>query len=59
MLVLVAYPLHAMVGVRVVWGQVEGRWGLSAGQGQVVLAGQVHLPHHLSLQTPVQLVAVL
>lgn len=39
--------------------KVEGRRGLSAGQGEVVLAGKLHLPHHLGLQTPVQLVAVL
>lgn len=47
-----AYPLHAMV-VLVVTGvvgrEVEGRRGLSAGQGEVVLAAQLHLSHHLCL----------
>ena len=43
----------------VVGREVEGRRGLSAGQGEVVLAVELHLPHHLRLQTPVQMAAVL
>lgn len=55
-----AYPLHAIVVVTGVVGwKVEGRRGLSAGQGEVVLAVELHFPHHLSLQTPVQMAAVL
>lgn len=55
-----AYPLHAIVVVTGVVGrEVEGRGGLSAGQGEVVLAVQLHLPHHLRLQAPVQVAAVL
>lgn len=57
------YPLHGIgvvgVVVMVVWGEVEGWRGLSAGQGQVVLAGQLHLPHHLGLEAAVTQVAVL
>lgn len=49
------YPLHAMV---VGW-EVEGGRGLSAGQGDVVLAVQLPVPHHLRLQAPVQMAAVL
>lgn len=55
-----AYPLHAIVMVAgVLGGEVEGRRGLSTGQGEVVLAVQLHLPHHLRLEAPVQLAAVL
>lgn len=39
--------------------EVEGRRGLSAGKGEIVLAVKLHLPHHLRLQTPVQMTAVL
>lgn len=39
--------------------EVEGRRGLSAGQGVVVLAVELHLPHHLCLQPPIQMAAVL
>lgn len=45
-----AYPLHAIVMVtRVVGREIKGWRGLSAAQGDVVLAGQLHTPHHLSL----------
>lgn len=55
-----AYPLHAIVVVTGVEGwEVDGRRGLSAGQGEVVLAVQLHFPHHLSLETSVQVAAVL
>ena len=55
-----AYPLHAIVVVTGVEGrEVEGRRGLSAGQGEVVLAVELHFPHHLSLQASVQMAAVL
>lgn len=39
----------------------EVKWGrgLSACQREVVLAAELHLSHHLRLQTPVQLAAVL
>lgn len=54
------YPLHATgVVTGVVGWEVEGRRGLSAGQGEVVLAVELHLPHHLSLQPPIQVAAVL
>lgn len=54
------YPLHATVVVTGVVGwEVEGRRGLSAGQGEVVLAVELHLPHHLCLQPPIQMAAVL
>lgn len=54
------YPLHATVAVTGVVGwEVEGRRGLSAGQGEVVLAAELHLPHHLCLQPPIQMAAVL
>lgn len=54
------YPLHATVVVTGVVGrEVEGRGGLSAGQGQVVLAVELQLPHHLCLQPPIQMAAVL
>lgn len=55
-----AYPLHAIVVMTGVEGwEVEGRRGLSAGKGEIVLAVKLHLPHHLRLQTPVQMTAVL
>lgn len=55
-----SYPLHAIVVVTGVVGwEVEGRRGLSAGQREVVLAVQLQIPHHLCLQTPVQVAAVL
>lgn len=54
------YPLHATVAVTGVVGwKVEGRRGLSAGQGEIVLAAELHLPHHLCLQSPIQMAAVL
>lgn len=57
---LAPYPLHATVVVTGVVGwEVEGRRGLSAGQGEVVLAVELHLAHHLCLQAPVQMAAVL
>lgn len=55
-----AYPLYATVlltgveGWEVKWGR-----GLSACQREVVLAAELHLSHHLRLQTTVQLAAVL
>lgn len=54
------YPLHATAVVTGVVGwEVEGRRGLSAGQGVVALAVELHLPHHLCLQPPIQMAAVL
>lgn len=54
------YPLHATVVVTGVVGwEVEGRRGLSAGQGDVVLAVELHLARHLCLQPPIQMAAVL
>lgn len=54
------YPLHATGVVTGVMGlEVEGRRALSAGQGEVVQAVELHLPHHLCLQPPIQLAAVL
>lgn len=55
-----AYPLHAKVVVTGVVGrEVEGGRGLSACQGEVVLALQLHFPHSQGLQASVQMAAVL
>lgn len=55
-----AYPLYVTVLLAGVerWEVKWGR-GLSACQREVVLAAELHLSHHLRLQTPVQLAAVL
>lgn len=48
------YLLHAML-----WGgDIERRWSLRAGQGDVVLAGQVHLSDHLWFQLSIAQAAV-
>lgn len=55
-----AYPLHAVVVVTgVVGGEVQGRRRLRAGQRDVVLAVQLHLPHHLGLEAAIEMAAVL
>lgn len=55
-----AYPLYATVLLTgVVRWEVKWGRGLSACQREVVLAAELHLSHHLRLQTPVQLAAVL
>lgn len=55
-----AYPLYATVLLtRVERWEVKWGRGLSACQREVVLAAELHLSHHLRLQTPVQLSAVL
>lgn len=55
-----SYPLHAIVLVRGVRGwEVQRGRGLSAGQGEVVLTVQLHVPHHLRFETPIKMAAVL
>lgn len=50
----IQYLLHPMLR----GGDIHRRRGLSAGQGDVVLAGQIHLPDHLRFQLPIAQAAV-